>query len=51
MEMVKDLPRLFDFAETPRNGTYSNGMTGQDVISVDQFDRAKLSYIFHRSRR
>ncbi len=50
MEMVKDLPRLFDFAETPRNGTYSNGMTGQDVISVDQFDRAKLSYIFHRSR-
>ena len=50
MEMVKDLPRLFDFTETPRNGTYSNGMTDQDVISVDQFDRAKLSYIFHRSR-
>ncbi len=28
---------------------HGNGLTGQDVISVDQFDREKLSYIFHRA--
>ncbi|MCU0521586.1 MAG: aspartate carbamoyltransferase [Anaerolineae bacterium] len=48
--MIKDLPKLFDHVEAPGNGAYNNGFAGQDVISVDQFDRTRLSYIFHRSR-
>lgn len=49
MEYIKDLPRLFDFAEMLETETPSNGLTGQDIISVDQFDRDKLSYLFHRA--
>lgn len=49
MDYVKDLPKVFDFADVRVPETRSNGMTGQDVLSVDQFDREKLSYIFHRA--
>jgi len=49
MEYVKDLPRLFDLAEMPVEEPKSNGFSGQDVISVDQFDRDGLSYLFHRA--
>ncbi len=49
MDYVKDLPRLFDLETVKGLSTNSNGMTGHDVISVDQFDREKLSYIFHRA--
>ena len=49
MDYVQDLPRLFDFAEMLETETSGNGLTGQDIISVDQFDREKLSYLFHRA--
>jgi aspartate carbamoyltransferase catalytic subunit len=49
MDYVSELPRLFEHPEMPQGEVYGNGMTGQDVLSVDQFDRAKLSYIFHRA--
>ena len=50
MDYVKDLGKLFDVETLPtRKPVHGNGMTGQDVISVDQFDREKLSYIFHRA--
>jgi len=47
---MKNLPPLFNLdamQPTPRN---SNGLTGQDVISVAQFDRNKLDYVFARAR-
>ncbi|MCZ7669519.1 MAG: hypothetical protein M5U34_21250 [Chloroflexi bacterium] len=28
----------------------NNGLTNQDIISVDQFDRDKLAYVFARAR-
>lgn len=31
------------------NGRAANGMTGWDILSVDQFDREKLGYIFGRA--
>jgi len=49
MAYIQDLPRLFDFADVLETETSSNGLTGQDIISVDQFDREKLSYLFHRA--
>jgi aspartate carbamoyltransferase catalytic subunit len=50
MEMVTGLPKLLWGVEAGGGQPYDNGLTGQDVISVNQFDREKLSYIFHRSR-
>jgi carbamoyl-phosphate synthase/aspartate carbamoyltransferase/dihydroorotase/carbamoyl-phosphate synthase/aspartate carbamoyltransferase len=49
MDYVNELLKLFETLETPSYQVVGNGMTGQDVISVDQFDREKLSYIFHRA--
>lgn len=53
MEPVKLKP-LFNFAEmeAKRNGSgrLANGMTGWDILSVDQFDRDRLNYIFSRAR-
>lgn len=49
MDYVKNLPRLFDFEGVETQEAYTNGLTGQDIISVDQFDRALLSYVFHRA--
>ncbi len=47
--MEKDLPRLFDFDKMPKRIGYSNGLTGQDILSVSQFDRDRLAYIFSRA--
>ncbi|MBU0493160.1 MAG: aspartate carbamoyltransferase [Chloroflexi bacterium] len=33
----------------PRRATISNGLTGQDILSVKQFDRERLAYIFGRA--
>ena len=52
MEAIKLKP-LFNLDELEarfgKNG-HSNGMTGWDILSVDQFDRDKLNYIFSRGR-
>ncbi len=52
MEPV-NLKPLFNFAEmeAKRNGSgrLANGMTGWDILSVDQFDRERLDYIFGRA--
>lgn len=52
MEATKLKP-LFDLdaleAKFGANGHISNGMTGWDILSVDQFDREKLGYIFGRA--
>lgn len=48
--LTKTLEPLFyydDVAEVPR---LSNGLTDQDIISVSQFDRTKLGYVFSRAR-
>ncbi|HMT20283.1 MAG TPA: hypothetical protein PKE20_03400, partial [Promineifilum sp.] len=51
MEAIKLKP-LFNLDELEarfgKNG-HSNGMTGWDILSVDQFDREKLGYIFGRA--
>jgi aspartate carbamoyltransferase catalytic subunit len=44
------LEPLFDFKEETKVPVYSNGLTGQDILSVSQFDRETLSYIFGRAR-
>ena len=47
---VKELAPLFNLDEMTRKVISSNGLTGQDILSVDQFDRDKLSFIFSRAR-
>ncbi|HID54128.1 MAG TPA: aspartate carbamoyltransferase [Anaerolineae bacterium] len=47
---MTELKPLFDFDELPERTVNSNGLTGMDVISVDQFDPDKLAYIFARAR-
>lgn len=44
------LAPIFDFDQLEKSAFRGNGLTGQDVISVAQFDREKLSYIFARAR-
>jgi carbamoyl-phosphate synthase/aspartate carbamoyltransferase/dihydroorotase/carbamoyl-phosphate synthase/aspartate carbamoyltransferase len=45
------LPKLFDLdrAKEEASADYSNGLAGKDILSVDQFDRETLSYIFRRA--
>lgn len=43
------LSKLFNFDEMVQKNSHTNGLTGQDIISVNQFDREKLAYIFTRS--
>jgi carbamoyl-phosphate synthase/aspartate carbamoyltransferase/dihydroorotase/carbamoyl-phosphate synthase/aspartate carbamoyltransferase len=49
---VTTLKPLFDYSQM--NGGYGhkigNGLTGQDILSVGQFNRAKLDYVFARAR-
>ncbi len=45
----KGLPKLFDFEKMTQKSMNGNGMTGQDILSVEQFDHEQLSYIFSRS--
>ena len=47
---VNKLHPLFDFAGIEEVAALGNGLTGQDVISVSQFDLGKLEYIFSRAR-
>jgi carbamoyl-phosphate synthase/aspartate carbamoyltransferase/dihydroorotase/carbamoyl-phosphate synthase/aspartate carbamoyltransferase len=45
------LTPLFDLQSLPdKNKTHANGMTGWDILSVDQFDKAHLDHIFARAR-
>src|SRR5688572_21559006 len=48
---LKTLEPIFNLEQTPyKNGKRSNGLTGQDILSVDQFSPELLDYIFARSR-
>ena len=47
---MSELTPLFNFDEMPKIAKNSNGLTGEDIISVDQFDIDKLRYIFARAR-
>lgn len=50
LQDVKNLAPLFDDARlTPRPPEVGNGFTAQDILSVSQFDREKLGYIFRRA--
>lgn len=46
---VKNLPPLFNLDELPQPALIGNGLTQQDILSVRQFDREKLNYIFART--
>jgi aspartate carbamoyltransferase catalytic subunit len=47
--LAEKIQPLFDFETLPKPTFIGNGMTGQDIISVSQFDPAKLDYIFVRA--
>jgi aspartate carbamoyltransferase catalytic subunit len=47
---VKELAPLFNFDEVEASPFLGNGLTGEDILSVRQFDRDKLDYIFSRAR-
>lgn len=47
---MSELKPLFNFDEMPVRTANSNGLTGEDIISVDQFDLDKIRYIFARAR-
>jgi carbamoyl-phosphate synthase/aspartate carbamoyltransferase/dihydroorotase/carbamoyl-phosphate synthase/aspartate carbamoyltransferase len=47
---TKTLEPLFDLKRNSSAPTFGNGLTGQDILSVSQFDRKSLSYIFGRAR-
>lgn len=47
---IETLTPLFDFDALPAWQPHGNGMTGWDVLSVNQFDRDHLEYIFARAR-
>jgi carbamoyl-phosphate synthase/aspartate carbamoyltransferase/dihydroorotase/carbamoyl-phosphate synthase/aspartate carbamoyltransferase len=44
-----DLPKLFNLEEKRREAKFTNGFYQKDILSVDQFDRESLSYIFTRT--
>lgn len=46
---VKSLTPLFDFGRMKRSESIRNGLTGKDILGVDQFDRDALKYIFQRT--
>jgi carbamoyl-phosphate synthase/aspartate carbamoyltransferase/dihydroorotase/carbamoyl-phosphate synthase/aspartate carbamoyltransferase len=43
------LKPLFNFDEMPQKSMMGNGFTGQDILSVSQFNKEKLDYIFYRA--
>lgn len=43
------IPRLFDLESMKKKTEVSNGFKGMDILSVDQFSREQLGYIFHRA--
>lgn len=42
-------PKLFDFSAMPEPVIVPNPIYGKDILTVDQFDRDTLNYIFQRS--
>lgn len=44
------LQPLFNFDELAVPAKIGNGLTGQDIISVSQFDKERLNYVFARAR-
>jgi len=46
----KTLEPLFELDETAQSPVVHNGLTGQDILSVSQFERSRLDYIFARAR-
>ena len=51
MLQEKQLPPLFNYDDWPEPLYNGNGLSGQDIISVDQFDTDKLDYIFARAHQ
>ena len=47
---MKELKPLFDYSQMEEKAPNGNGLTGQDIISVSQFDRDTLDYVFARGR-
>jgi aspartate carbamoyltransferase catalytic subunit len=47
--MALDLKPLFNFDEIPQQPQHGNGFTGQDILSVDQFNKDELNYVFARA--
>lgn len=45
-----NLKPLFNYDELKLKTQNGNGMTGEDVLSVAQFDRERIEYIFARAR-
>jgi aspartate carbamoyltransferase catalytic subunit len=48
MDYIK-LPQLFDFESMPQKPAMYQELCGQDIISVNQFNRDTLDYIFARA--
>lgn len=46
----EELEPIFNFDEMDAAPKLRNGLTGQDILSVSQFDREMQSYIFARAR-
>jgi carbamoyl-phosphate synthase/aspartate carbamoyltransferase/dihydroorotase/carbamoyl-phosphate synthase/aspartate carbamoyltransferase len=49
MERTTTRLKLFNFDDLPEKETIANGLYGQDVLSVAQFDRETLAYVFGRA--
>lgn len=47
--LLEKIQPLFDFETLPKPVYIGNGLTHQDIISVSQFDTARLDYIFARA--
>jgi carbamoyl-phosphate synthase/aspartate carbamoyltransferase/dihydroorotase/carbamoyl-phosphate synthase/aspartate carbamoyltransferase len=48
--IAEKLQPLVDLETLPQKAYHGNGFSGMDILSVDQFDREKLAYIFSRAR-
>ncbi len=48
--IAQELKPLVDIDALPQKEISANGFAGMDILSVDQFDRQKLAYIFTRAR-
>lgn len=44
-----DLPKLFDLENVSKEPKIKNGLYQKDILSVNQFDKESLSYIFSRA--
>jgi aspartate carbamoyltransferase catalytic subunit len=47
---AEKLKPLFNFDDLMETAVANNGLTGQDILSVAQFDKEKIAYVFHRAR-